>query len=464
MSGKLISRRDFLRAAVTSAAAAAMAACAPATPAAAPTSAPAAATTAPTKAPAVKTPVKLRWWGGVPEANGPKQSVEAFNKIDPNIQVEYIQYPNNDEGNVKMDTALQADGEVDVVVSYGLARLKQRADAGALEPLDAYLNGFDPLKEYGKLDNQWDGKYWALILAMQPRFVFMNKAALDEVGLKVPTDWTWDEYADYAQKLVKGSGATKRYGAFNATGDGAVFEPVYLLKGGDYLYKDACTTNFDDPSYLQAFNLRMRLQNTDKSIAPLGDVTAGKLQPYSEFTGGKSAMLIEGSWILRYIKDVANNPRSFMTTFAPMPHWKDTPNAYRPGNADDRCSIAKKSKNKDAAWTFMKWWGTEGYINMTPFGRMSMWKSRKIEDTANAYLSDFADSAKYLDVEAYKRVVFAMADKNFPIQFNATAASELNQIQKEEIEKVLLGDAKPEDAVKNIKKRGDDALGKVCKK
>ena len=40
-----------------------------------------------------------------------------------------------------------AEGEVDVPVSYGLTRLKQRADGGAIEPLDAYLAGFDPVKE-----------------------------------------------------------------------------------------------------------------------------------------------------------------------------------------------------------------------------------------------------------------------------------------------------------------------------
>ena len=150
----------------------------------------------------------------MPEANGPKQTVEAWNKANPDIQVEYVQYPNNDEGNVKLDTALQAPGEVDVLVSYGLPRLKQRADAGALEPLDGYLAGFDPEKEWGKLDNRWDDKYWALVYNSQPPFVYLNKNALDEAGLKVPTDWTWEEYMDYAKKLTKGSGATKRYGAF----------------------------------------------------------------------------------------------------------------------------------------------------------------------------------------------------------------------------------------------------------
>lgn len=62
-----------------------------------------------------------------------------------------------------------------------------------------------------------------MILALQPRIVYLNKNAIDEAGLKVPTDWTWDEFQDYAKKLVKGGGTTKRYGAFYQFGDGGNF-------------------------------------------------------------------------------------------------------------------------------------------------------------------------------------------------------------------------------------------------
>lgn len=34
-------------------------------------------------------PVVLHWWGTFSEDKGPAQVVEAFNKIDPNVQVEY---------------------------------------------------------------------------------------------------------------------------------------------------------------------------------------------------------------------------------------------------------------------------------------------------------------------------------------------------------------------------------------
>jgi len=487
MTGKMISRRDFIRLASSAAAAAALASCAPAAtpaPTTAPTAAPVptkapaageatkapAATTAPTVAPTAaaatkapaKTPVKLRWWGGVPEASGPKQTVEAWNKINPDIQVEYVQYPNNTEGNVKLDTALQADGEVDVLVSYGLNPLKQRADGGAIEPLDAFLGAFDPEKEFGKLDNRWDNKYWALILNSQPRFVYLNKKALDDAGLKVPTDWTWEEYMDYAKKLSKGSGPTKRYGAFYQFPDS--FEPVRVSKGGDVSYKDDCTSNYEDPLFLAALKNRVQMQDADKSVAPFGDVTAAKLQPYSEFLTGKTAMLLEGSWILRYIKAVKDNPRDFMVAFAPMPHMKDGPNPFRPGVGDDRVSIAKKSKNKDAAWQFIKWWSTEGYINMTPFGRVTLWRGRKAEDTIQSFLGDFTDYQKYMDVDGYKTVMFGNSDKNYPIGFKANAAAEIGQINTEELSKVFLGETKPEDAMKNIKKRADEALAKACKK
>jgi multiple sugar transport system substrate-binding protein len=147
-----------------------------------------------------------------------------------------------------------------------------------------------------------------------------------------------------------------------------------------------------------------------------------------------------------------------------MPHPKDAPNAFRPGTADDRAAIAANSKNKEAAWKFLKWWGTEGYINMAPFGRTPLWRGISSDDTMKAFLTGFEDYDKHMDVERYKTVMFGGADKDFPIQFRTTAAAEIGQIAKEELNTMVLGDQKPEDALKNLKTRADEALGKVCKK
>jgi multiple sugar transport system substrate-binding protein len=454
MTKKNVSRRQFLYMASSTAAAALLASCAPAaTPAVQ-------SGDAPKEVAAPKEPVKLRWWGGVPEPNGPQQTVEAWNAANSDIQVEYVQYPNNDEGNVKLDTALMVGGEVDVVVSYGLTRLKQRADAGALEPLDAYLDGFDPEKEFGKLDNRWDGKYWALILNMQPYMVFINKQAFDEAGLTVPTDWTWDEMMDAARKTSKGEGATRRYGVF-LNGEWGL-DPAIYDRGGDFMYKDQCTTNYDDPLFNWALNLRKSMQDTDKSAMPYGDVLAAKLTPFGEFLAGHTAMLVEGSWILRYIKNTTEYPRDFMTTMAPIPHPSGGPNGFRPGTADDRASIAANSKLKAESYKFLKWWGTEGYIHMTPFGRTTLWKGRTAQESSQSFTSDFAEKEKYMDVEAYERVMYGNMEKNFPIPTRSEAAAEIGTIQREEVGKVLLGEATVEKGLSELKRRADDALGKVC--
>lgn len=56
--------------------------------------------------------VVLQWWGSFPENMGPNQVCEAFNKIDPNLQVEYTRFVNDDAGNTKLDVSLMSDGSL----------------------------------------------------------------------------------------------------------------------------------------------------------------------------------------------------------------------------------------------------------------------------------------------------------------------------------------------------------------
>ncbi len=457
-----VSRRDFLRISALVAGSATLAACGSSQPQppAAPASSGGGAAPAPTAAPqAAAAPVKLRWWGGVPDVSGPKAAADAWNKDHPDTQVEYVQYSNNTEGNIKLDTALLVPDEVDVFVSYGLVPFKKRADGGLVEPLDGYLNGFDLDKEFGKAETSWDGKTWCIIANLQPFLVYCNKQAFDEAGLQVPAEWTWDQFAEINTKLTKGSGASKRNGSWVDLAD----EWVQWLKGYDFQYKDKCTTNFDDPLYEWAYNQKVKFELTDKTSLPTADQLAGKLQVQNEFLQGHVAMLFVGSWVLRYIKDLKNYPHDFLTTFAPVPSKADQPYTARPGNCDDRVAINSKAKNKQQAYDFMKWWTTEGYIYMTPYGRTTRWKGRNPEDSAKALLSDFPDYEKYFDVDAYKRVMFqTYADLNFGISTITAGRAEIGAVITEEGNRIYTGEVNVKDGLANMKKRADEALGKVC--
>src|SRR5690606_8137212 len=86
--------------------------------------------------------IKLTMWGGVPPESGPQAVVDAWNAENENIQVEYIRFVNDDDGNLKLDTALMTGQNVDLYVGYDLTRLKKRVDAGVAVDLSKY-NDYD---------------------------------------------------------------------------------------------------------------------------------------------------------------------------------------------------------------------------------------------------------------------------------------------------------------------------------
>ena len=68
---------------------------------------------------AKKKPVKLVFWGAIPPESGPQKLIEDYKLIEPDVTVEYVRYLNNDQGNIKLDTALMAGEEIDIFTSYG---------------------------------------------------------------------------------------------------------------------------------------------------------------------------------------------------------------------------------------------------------------------------------------------------------------------------------------------------------
>ena len=59
---------------------------------------------------------------------------------------------------------------------------------------------------YGPVDD----KYYGLPMKNITGLVMMNKGHLDEAGLEIPTEWTWDEYRDYAKTMT----TDEHYGSY----------------------------------------------------------------------------------------------------------------------------------------------------------------------------------------------------------------------------------------------------------
>ena len=192
-------------------------------------------------------------------------------------------------------------------------------------PLDDYIakDGYKVEEDY-KVDTHLNGKVYALPGKFNPWYVLLNKDHLDEAGLKVPTDWTWDEFADYAKKLTKGEGATKRYGTyFHGPQNGGWMEFLKLKmenqpQNTEFLKPDG-SSNLDDPNFKATLELRVRMEKVDKSSVPYSDMISQKLAYRNQFFNQSVSMLTIGSWMNTEIGGTDKVPLTFHVAVAPFP-------------------------------------------------------------------------------------------------------------------------------------------------
>ncbi|WP_027086583.1 extracellular solute-binding protein [Cohnella panacarvi] len=406
--------------------------------------------------------IKLKFWGAVPEENGPKQAVENWNKANPDIQVEYVRFVNDESGNTKLETALLAGDQVDLYINYRMDKLVKRIEAGMVEPLDNYIaqSGFNVEENFGAsaITKISDQTYYIPAIILND-FVTLNKTFLDEANLEIPKEWTWDTYMDYAAQLTQGEGVNKRWGSYTDLLQPKIFEfldkAVKTELGPNAFYKEDGSSNFDNPAFKRYFDIMYNLEKTLKAQPPIAEAKASKMEGIQLYLTNKVAMQWIGTASLRYIKNTKDYPHDFITAFAPPP--KMTENSQYLGGGTgylDFTTINSRSENKEAAWKFMQWYVTEGNEPLIAGGRVPSWKKADKDKVASLVLGE--NPEKLFDVESFKRVVFADVEYVRDTKFDHLA--EIQAIVEDEGERVLIGEKATEDAVKSMKERADKLL------
>lgn len=405
-------------------------------------------------------PVKLRFWGGVPPESGPQTVVDKWNKSNPDIQVEYIRFVNDDQGNTKLDTALLSNNDApDLYVTYSPVNLERRIKAGMAEPLDDLIQKVNlNVDEIIGNDNilKFNGKTYYLPATVSPQIVLFNKASLDAVGEKVPTTgWTWDDFAALAKKLNKPG----QYGAFFIPGwEPIAYDMSISAKPIDVYYgEDGMSTFTTLPSFRKGLELQKSMLDS-KLTYPYAEAVTNKLQPQDELLNGKVAMVFSGTYLIRYIKDEKAYPnRNFQVAFAPMPQYERGTN-INSGGLGDFISINPKSANKEAAIKFLSWYLTEGNLDMIPGGRIPSNKKADMNKIADQLIGD---AGKYIDKESLINLL--KADVTYKLFTKTTAQPEIRKAFMEESEKYFLNAQSIDQALENMKKRADEAIKAASK-
>ena len=245
-------------------------------------------------------PVVLQWWGSFPENMGPNQVCEAFNKIDPNLQVEYTRFVNDDAGNTKLDVSLMSDSSIDVFLSLNDVLF----DKVGFNIKDDYDDAIE--------QRQKDGHYYSLPAKKMTSTILYNKDMFDEAGVAYPdADWTYDEFLDAATKLTHGEGNNKVYGYFFPGYDAGQPATSMLVSklGADWMYTEDGTKAAIDTDDVKDVTEKY-LDRVEKGVEPsYVDVTTQKMEPANMLLTGKAAM-VYGDWCVRDVKDLEDNQSS----------------------------------------------------------------------------------------------------------------------------------------------------------
>ena len=404
---------------------------------------------APSAAPATPAapagPITLRVWGGVPEENGPGDLIASFMAANPNIRVEYTRFVNDDSGNLRLDTALIAGGQVDVYFTYRNDNIARRALGGNALALDSFAraDNFDFTREFGDVSfATLNNQVYAIPTNKGPQFFMANMSMLERAGITtVPQSWTVQEFRDIARRLSSGSGQNRVFGVMFPNWPQLFLLGAQVALGPNgFLTPDGTQANFSNPLFRQWIETRRAMQYDDQSEVPYVDVVAQNLADATEYLTGRVALIYTGTWRVRNINDPAQTP-DFRTTFLPM--FSMQPNQqrlYNEGSLGDWAMIARDTPHAEAAWQFIKYWATVGSDPMVAKGgKIPAWTSYPSEKVVEVMLGE--NPEQRFDVDAFRRVV--LEAPLFSYQATDDLAREIyndmRNVVKEEVELLFVG-------------------------
>ena len=375
-------------------------------------------------------------WGADEEAQARKDAIELFIKNHPELKVTYTVIPTaNQVWDQKASAALAAGTAGDVIQMspdyYGM-NTKYYAD------LNPYVkkDGVDLKKAItpGLLDGYYDadGKLEGLPLHTNCFEIAYNKDRFDKAGVAYPKDgWKFEELLDWGKKFATGSGSNQTY----AIAKHWVMDNLMLYAGGGTPYSsDLKTSNMGSSEIVKSLELYQKLISS--GIMP-SDTAQKTIPAETLFVSGKAAMYMMGGFEShQVITDAEENGINLGFTSMPSdPNGNELNVQYATGWA-----ITESSKNKDAAWQFIK---------ESSFGNEEMNKiNAKVGIPANNTIAekDYAQM-KTGDVQFDNSYYVQHISKAHLNPFGGTLASSGN-IWTTMVQEVTLNGKNPEEIVK----------------
>ena len=291
-----------------------------------------------------KVKVRFASWDEAEDVDAQQATVDKFNAEHDDIEVTLEAY--GGEFDTKISAGMGSNDMPDVMYMWNYP-----AYAQGLEPLDSYIekegedykkNFYDTLWNY----NSYDGSTYGIPIGFTTHALFYNKDIFKEAGVGEPTnDWTWDDVKAAAKTITEKCDGKKGF-SFQIKPDPYDYE-MYLWSNGTAYVNDAgeLEGNLNSDKAKEVFKMFQEMEKDEYAVATEKSGT-------DEFRSGNTAMYVYGSWSINTLKEDGVN-----FGVVNIPSFGTQPSVSILSSSG--ISMSKDSKNKEAAWEFIKFWTSE---------------------------------------------------------------------------------------------------------
>ena len=313
-----------------------------------------------------KTTIRFASWDTADDVDAQQKLVDKFNEEHPDIQVVLEAY--GSDFDTKISASMGSGDAPDVMYMWNYPAYHE-----GLEPLDSYIekegedykkNFYSTLWNY----NSYDGQIYGLPVGFTTHCVYYNKDLFEQAGVEAPKEgWTWKDLQETAKTIYEKTGV-KGF-SFSMKPDPYDYEMYLWSNGTAYCDKDGKMEGYVDSD--KALETYKMFQDMEKD----GYAVATEKSGSDEFQAGQTGMFVYGAWaVKKYTEEGVN------FGLAKLPSFGSEKSASILSSSG--VAIAKSSKNKEAAWEFVKFWTSEE-SNKTRIGTefpvlMSVVESEKI--------------------------------------------------------------------------------------
>ncbi|HEY6738630.1 MAG TPA: ABC transporter substrate-binding protein, partial [Actinopolymorphaceae bacterium] len=288
-------------------------------------------------------------WTGQ-EDKAMQKIIADFNASQDEIVVKGVSNPDQQ---AQLASMSGAKGTFDISDSFG-STTGAFAAKGVIEPLDGFIeaDGYDTddFLEPAMKQSRYDGRTYAMPIAVHSLMLLYNKDLLDEAGVTEPPRTT-SEWASAIAKTTKVEGKKiQQLGWANPD----LTTLGYTFGGGWFDDKGRPTP--DHPGNIEAAQFYVENVARKYGAPEVQKFTSGfgeYASPQNPFFQGKVAMVTDGEWMSAFIKEYAPD---LNWGVAPIPYPDEKPELEKTTQlSSSTLFIPRNSRHKEEAWTFMKY-------------------------------------------------------------------------------------------------------------